>query len=327
MNYQDVMAIVRKHGKPSLFITFTCNPKWPEVVQNIEIYQGSEMRPELIACVFKQKLKELMKDISQKHVFGKVKYYLYIIEFQKRGLPHAHILVALHEEDVIREPSEIDLVVCAEIHNKETELELYEIVSKCMIHGPCGILNPSSPCMTADTGICSKKYPKSFQINTLSNINGYPQYRRRNDGNKIVVRVSQNSVELDNRWVVPYNKYLTKKYNAHINVEICSSIKSVKYLHKYIYKGYDCATVQIIEQQIDHFGLPADDLATENLEIENFNIHDEVLCGQVLKEQLNPEQKYIFDQIILAISTSNEVIKAFFIDGPGGSGQYNPPYS
>jgi hypothetical protein len=50
---------------------------------------------------------------------------------------------------------------------------------------------------------------------------------------------------MDNGWVVPYNPYLVLKYNAHINVELCSTIKSVKYLYKYVYKGYDCANIQI----------------------------------------------------------------------------------
>lgn len=48
---------------------------------------------------------------------------------------------------------------------------------------------------------------------------------------------------LDNRWVVPYNPYLLRMYNCHINVEVCSSIKAVKYLFKYIYKGHDRASV------------------------------------------------------------------------------------
>jgi hypothetical protein len=45
----------------------------------------------------------------------------------------------------------------------------------------------------------------------------------------------------DNRWVIPYNPYLTMRYECHINVEVCSSITTVKYLYKYVYKGHDRA--------------------------------------------------------------------------------------
>ena len=48
---------------------------------------------------------------------------------------------------------------------------------------------------------------------------------------------------MDNRWVVPYNPYLLWLFNCHINVEACGSIKAVKYLFKYIYKGHDRASV------------------------------------------------------------------------------------
>ncbi|GBN32813.1 hypothetical protein AVEN_232167-1 [Araneus ventricosus] len=57
-----------------------------------------------------------------------------------------------------------------------------------------------------------------------------------------VVTIKNGNV-VDNRWIVPYNPYLIKKYNAHINIEICSSIKSIKYIFKYVYKGHDCAKV------------------------------------------------------------------------------------
>ena len=51
--------------------------------------------------------------------------------------------------------------------------------------------------------------------------------------------------------VVPYNSWLSKKYQAHINVEACMSVKAVKYLYKYICKGHDCANT-LINEQINH---------------------------------------------------------------------------
>jgi hypothetical protein len=54
-----------------------------------------------------------------------------------------------------------------------------------------------------------------------------------------------HDVELDNRWVVLHNVYLSTKYNVHINVEVCNNICLVKYLFKYVYKGHDRATVEI----------------------------------------------------------------------------------
>jgi hypothetical protein len=59
----------------------------------------------------------------------------------------------------------------------------------------------------------------------------YPVYRRRDDGQVVEVRNSK----LDSRWVIPFNPSLLMLYNCHINVEICLSIKAMKYLYKYIY--------------------------------------------------------------------------------------------
>jgi hypothetical protein len=57
-----------------------------------------------------------------------------------------------------------------------------------------------------------------------------------------------HGIELDNRWVVPHNVYLSTKYDAHINIEVCNNIRAIKYLFKYIYKGHDRATVEISRQ-------------------------------------------------------------------------------
>ena len=61
-------------------------------------------------------------------------------------------------------------------------------------------------------------------------------------------------MKLDNRWVVPYNPYLLLKYNAHINVEIFSTVSAVKYLYKYVYRGHDRAIIEL--QSSDHTDKP-----------------------------------------------------------------------
>lgn len=62
---------------------------------------------------------------------------------------------------------------------------------------------------------CTKHFPKKFIESTSVDEEGCPMYKRRNDG-RIVVK---NEIELDNRYVVPHNRYLLLKYNAHLNVE------------------------------------------------------------------------------------------------------------
>jgi hypothetical protein len=87
-----------------------------------------------------------------------------------------------------------------------------------------------------------KKNPRKFQSETVTDVNGYRIYRRRDTGHIILV----HGIELDNRWVVSHNVYLSTKYDAHINVEVCNNIHAVKYLFKYVYKGHDHVTVEIL---------------------------------------------------------------------------------
>ena len=78
------MAIVRALGKPSLFITMTCNPAWEEVTRALLPGQRPEDRPDVVARVFNLKLQRLLDDIKQGAFGGKVGH-LSVIEFQKRG--------------------------------------------------------------------------------------------------------------------------------------------------------------------------------------------------------------------------------------------------
>lgn len=74
-NYQDAIAICRWVGSSDFFVTFTCNPKWPETEMALETIPGqrSDDRPDIVSCVFNMKLMELIRDIKTECHFGKVK--------------------------------------------------------------------------------------------------------------------------------------------------------------------------------------------------------------------------------------------------------------
>ena len=50
--YHDAMAICRSKGKPDLFITMTCNPRWPEITAALLPNQIAQDRPDLVAESF-----------------------------------------------------------------------------------------------------------------------------------------------------------------------------------------------------------------------------------------------------------------------------------
>lgn len=75
-NYQDAMAIVRKYGKSDLFIIFTCNTGWLDIVDNLSYEIRPSDRPDIVARVFNLKLIKLMDDIAKKYIFGKIDAYV-----------------------------------------------------------------------------------------------------------------------------------------------------------------------------------------------------------------------------------------------------------
>ena len=160
---QDAMFYVRKYGHPDLFITTTTNPSWPEIKDNLLPGQDPQDRPDIVARVFRLKVQKLLEMLKSEMVFSKAQAWLYSIEWQKRGLPHCHLLLWLSAEHRVT-PDKIDDVVCAEIPNPSVDPELHQIVMSNMVHGPCSCINPNSPCM--QDGRCSKKYPKQYIVET-----------------------------------------------------------------------------------------------------------------------------------------------------------------
>ncbi|XP_071712817.1 uncharacterized protein [Rutidosis leptorrhynchoides] len=127
-NYRDAMALCRVYGYLDLFITFTCNSKWPEIRRASEGTSfNPEDKPAYQARVFNMKLDRLIEDIRRNKIFGRVKAELYTVEFQKRGLPHIHLCLFFDERDKLPEPEDIDEYISAEIPDKDEDPELYQL--------------------------------------------------------------------------------------------------------------------------------------------------------------------------------------------------------
>nr|XP_033797247.1 uncharacterized protein LOC117359137 [Geotrypetes seraphini] len=316
---QDAMTYVRAYGRPDLFITFTCNPTWTEIKALLINGQLPSERHDLIARIFHQKQLKLIDVITKGHVFGMARCWMYTIEWQKRGLPHSHNLIWLRDKI---QPNQIDDVISAELPDPDQDPDLYAVITKNMIHGPCGYLNPSSPCMK--DGKCTKRYPRQLIQDTQTGNDGYPLYRRRaiEDGGfkaKLTLR-SKIEIEIDNRWVVPYSPLLSKMFQAHINVEYRNSVKSIKYVCKYINKGSDMAVFSLNSQS------PNDEVMRYQLgryissneavwRILTFTIHQRHPIVLHLSVHLENGQRVYFtteSASRLAYQPSNTTLTAFF---------------
>jgi hypothetical protein len=170
---QDAMARVCKFGKLDLFVMFTYNPKWKEITYALLLGQTIKDRLELVTRVFNLKFDTLLKDIKD-GVVGNVIAKIWVIEFQKRGLPHAHILLILDEASKLRTVEDYDLMVSVEIPDPICHLEVYEMVTSCMVHGPCGPYFLNAQCM--EQGKCKKRYLHSFSEETRCDVDAYPEY-------------------------------------------------------------------------------------------------------------------------------------------------------
>ncbi|KAI9113094.1 hypothetical protein K1719_015619 [Acacia pycnantha] len=170
------------------------------------------------------KLDKLMRILKDEKILGSIKADVYTVEFQKRGLPHAHIILWLFEADKSTSPFDVDQLISTEILDKLVDPELYELVGSYMVHGPCGRSSRIAPCMK--DGKCSKYFPKRYNAHTILDEKGYPTYRRRNDGRT----VSRKGVKLDNRFVVPYDARLLKLFCGHLNIEKTNQSRAIKYV-------------------------------------------------------------------------------------------------
>ncbi|GAA0157317.1 hypothetical protein LIER_14612 [Lithospermum erythrorhizon] len=160
--YLDSMSLVQAFGRPDIFFTMTCNCNWVEIKECLAPGEEVQNRPDLVVHVFKAKLTVLQERITKENFFGQVESIVHVVEFQKRGLPHAHFLVILKSCSKLLSPEAFDRFVSAELPNPLEDPYLYSLVVKHMMHGPCGDLNPTNV-----YGKCKNNYPKQFSDTTV----------------------------------------------------------------------------------------------------------------------------------------------------------------
>lgn len=220
---QHALTLLRILGPSDLFITFTANPTWPEIVDNLLPGQSACDRPDLVARVFHLKFASFLYDIMKGNLFGKAIARVYTIEYQKRGLPHAHLVVWLDRARRLVTAEQVDRHISSELPDPVHEPVLFNLVKTHMVHGPC---RPGQ-CLN-EHGVCTKGFPKPFQEVTEISGESYVKTRRRDNGRTI----SFSDRTVDNRYVVPHSPYLLRKYRAHINVECTAGFQAIKYIYK-----------------------------------------------------------------------------------------------
>uniref|UniRef100_A0A6N2K468 Helitron helicase-like domain-containing protein n=1 Tax=Salix viminalis TaxID=40686 RepID=A0A6N2K468_SALVM len=106
-----------------------------------------EDQSDIIARVFQYNLNDMISFIESWKPFGKTVVDVCVVEIQKRGLPHTHLLIWLASEYKFQTLDDVDSIISAKLLDKTDDPFCFEIVSKFMLQGPCGIASPKAQSM------------------------------------------------------------------------------------------------------------------------------------------------------------------------------------
>ena len=105
-------------------------------------------------------------------------------------------------------------------------------------------------CRDVENGKCNKGFPKDFRDETSMDGKGFPLYARPENGRTW----DSHGKTYHNGHIVPYNPHLLMLLGCHVNVEFCANMhSSTKYIHKYITKGPDRATLKMSRDEIKEY--------------------------------------------------------------------------
>jgi hypothetical protein len=233
----NALAIVSELGPPTFFITVTTDTRWNEIQEVLLEGQTAFDRPDVVCQIFKARLQALLHNLKKGKYFnnGKVQYIMYVIEYQHRGLPHAHIVVRLDNHPTDEQSDVMKLRYISQhiqarypqqiLNCTQTETDIYktyfDLIESKMIH-KCSTQAPNG-CKKDTNSRCRHGFSEHVQnISDTFDERGYPVYFRPNE---------------DDLMVVAHNKKLLLDWNGHCNVEYCGKTYAVLYLYNYLFKG------------------------------------------------------------------------------------------
>ena len=225
------LALIAEYGKPHMFLTLTCNPKWPELGDALPHGQTAYDNPVITNMVFKKRLDALLYNIRHGKYFGQRKtvYEMHCIEYQHRGLPHSHVVFRLDDmvadDDMDGMIDFIDEWMCCSYPIDDADHT--KAIKDYMIHNHCDGVNG---CRRGN-GTCKRGYDNvSVQDRTTINSKGYPVYKRNTDNDLMVV---------------PHVRDILIDWDGHACMEFAATTRTILYLYKYLYKGQKKVKVNI----------------------------------------------------------------------------------
>jgi hypothetical protein len=204
------------------------NPYHPAIAANI--LKGSHYWEYsfLVAEVFKIEFSTLFHTIISQKIFGKVKAYMWRLEYQKRGLPHIHLL--LWTDINVADPEVVDKYFTAELprmeiyQDRKKEINVIrELALKYQVH------HCTRRCTGTKKPGCCYNFPKKIGPETTTT-GHWMQLRRR---------------EKEDAWIVPYNPIVLYYWRGHSNFEVVSVDGVVGYLFKCAFKHTDSDVINL----------------------------------------------------------------------------------
>ena len=245
---RNALQLISNLGCPHVFLTITCNPTWPEIQSQLLEGQTAFNRFDITVPVFKARLDMICANIRNGKYFhgSKISYELHVIEYQYRGLPHAHMVIRLEDGIDTDNPDRnvlIDFVnkhFIAEMPRFEGEehpnvfhvegtppfTDAYkekcrESVRKHNKHNCAVAING---CKTTESDLCKRGY---------SNTETRPDTYLDATTDRIVYRRRQ----INDLLIVPYNLQIMMDLDTHTNCEYSGSSYCAMYIFKYAFKG------------------------------------------------------------------------------------------